>query len=119
VEHVKLQFVLKGFTEMQGFRVFAFEGIAADRTRSIFTVRANLALSRRYGIQLQELPLLCRAVLDRSSDGEEKRAFAYDEEDMRVHAATAAAKAIAAKQRKMPRKPVTERVGAAWRSPQR
>ena len=119
MENSKRQFVLRGFTEMRGFRVFAFERIATDWSRCMFTVRANLALSRRYGIQLQELPLLCRAVLERTLDGEEKRSFAYDEEDMRDHAATAAARADATKQRKQPRKPASERVGAAWRSPQR
>jgi hypothetical protein len=85
----------------------------------MFTVRANLALSRQYGIQLQELPLLCRAVLERTVDGEEKRSFAYDEEQMRVHAAIAAGRAEAARQRRAPRKPAAERLGAAWRSPQR
>ncbi len=61
-----MQFVLSGFTQEMGFRVFRFEGVAADRprTRTVFTVRAERALIRRYGIQIQELPLLCRGLLD-------------------------------------------------------
>lgn len=57
-----MQYILSGFTQDMGFRVFRFEGVAVDRprTRTVFTVRADLALIRRYGIQIQELPLLCR-----------------------------------------------------------
>ncbi len=86
-----MQFILNGFSELMGFRVFAFEGIAADRTRTPFTVRTDLALSRRYGIRLQELPLLCREVLERRDETEEKRAFTYTEEDMRLYASACAA----------------------------
>jgi hypothetical protein len=57
-----MQFVLTGFTQDLGCRVFAFDGIAVDRIRTAFTVRADMALIRRYGIQIQELPLLCRSV---------------------------------------------------------
>ena len=42
----KMQFVLTGFTQDLGCRVFAFEGIAVDRMRTPFTVRADLALIR-------------------------------------------------------------------------
>lgn len=112
-----MQFVLMGFSESRGFRVFIFEGIAPDRTRSPFTVKTDLALARQYGIRLQELPLLCRAVLERSYSGLEKRAFTYTEDDMRQHAGIAASREEALRKRKPPRKPVSERVGAAWRGP--
>ena len=119
MENPNMQFILKGFSQVREFRVFAFEGIASDRTRTPFTVRTDLALTRRYGIRMQELPLLCRAVLERCHEGEEKRAFAYTEEDMRLYADCAAAKERAAKHRKPPRRPPTENVGAAWRAPSR
>lgn len=112
-----MQFILTGFSEVAGFRVFAFEGIAADWTRTAFTVRTNLALTRRYGIRLQELPLLCRAVLE-CREGEVQRAFTFTEGDMRLHADRVAARGEAARQRKSPRQRPTSRVGAAWRSPQ-
>jgi len=51
-----MQFVLKGFSEDMGFRIFAFDGIAADRTHVKYTVKDDLALTRNYGIRLQELP---------------------------------------------------------------
>lgn len=51
-----MQFILTGFTPDTGFRVFAFQGIGTDRTRTDFTVRTDLSLIRRYGIRMQELP---------------------------------------------------------------
>ncbi len=114
-----MQFVLTGFTQDLGCRVFAFEGVAADRIRTAFTVRADLALIRRYGIQIQELPLLCRSVLERRDEGNEMQAFIFSEDEMRTWAtARAAAKDEAAHRRKPPRRPAPEGLGAAWRSPQ-
>lgn len=108
MERSKTQFILKGFSEELGFRIFAFEGIAADRTRSNFTVRTDLALSRHYGIRLQELPLLCRAILEERYEAASEQAFTYTEEDMSSFAARAAARDEAAKQRKAPRRPTPE-----------
>jgi hypothetical protein len=112
-----MQYILKGFTQDTGFRVFAFEGIAVDRTRTAFTVKADLALSRRYGIRMQELPLLCRSVLDRRDDSGETRALTFGEEEMCACEKDRAA-ATAAHKRKPPRQPSSQNAGAAWRSPQ-
>jgi hypothetical protein len=117
LESSKVQFILKGFSEIRGFRIFAFERIASDRTRDLFSVKADLTLIRRYGIRLQELPLLCRSVLERCDDSGEKRAFAFSEQDMRLHADGLAARAEAAKHKRPPRKPAIENLGAAWRVP--
>jgi hypothetical protein len=114
-----MQFILTGFTQDREFRVFAFEGIAADRVRTPFTVRADLALSRTYGIRLQELPLMCRAILEHREEGEEQSSLTFTEEAMRLHASNAiAARALAAQKKKAPRRPASETTGAAWRSPQ-
>ncbi len=114
-----MQFILTGFTQDREFRVFAFEGIAADRVRTAFTVRADLALSRTYGIRLQELPLMCRGILESREEGEEQSALTFTEEAMRLHASNCiAARALAAQKKKAPRRPATETNGAAWRSPQ-
>jgi hypothetical protein len=99
----KTRFVLSGFSQAVGIRIFAFEGIAADQTRTVFTVKADLALTRRYDIRLQELPLLCREVLDRRGESDENRTFTYGEEDMRLYATDrAAARAAVAQKRKAP-----------------
>jgi hypothetical protein len=123
-----MQFILTGFTQDREFRVFAFEGIAADRVRTPFTVRADLALSRTYGIRLQELPLMCRAILEHREEGPEEsqtqNALTFTEDAMRLHASNCiAARALAALKKKAPRRPATEAngaptTGAAWRAPQ-
>ena len=118
MENSKTQFVLRGFDQVLEFRVFTFEGIEADRSRSIFTVRADLALARSHRIPLQELPLLCKAVLERLHEGGDNRAFVFTEADMRLYADGVAARAEAMSQRKPPRRPHTDNVGAAWRNPQ-
>ncbi len=118
-----MQFILTGFTQDREFRVFAFEGIAADRVRTPFTVKADLALSRTYGIRLQELPLMCRGILEQREEGPEEgaveNALTFTEEAMRLHASNCiAARALAAQKKKAPRRPANESNGAAWRSPQ-
>jgi hypothetical protein len=64
----KSSFVLTGFTHDVGFRVFAFDCVENGRPRSRHTVRADLTLVRKYGIHIQELPLLCRRLLDTSEE---------------------------------------------------
>jgi hypothetical protein len=83
---LRMQFILTGFTQDMGFRVFAFEGTGEDRIRTKFTVRADLGLIRTYGIRLQELPLMCRGILERQPEGEETRALIFTENEMSVHA---------------------------------
>lgn len=114
-----MQFVLTGFTHELGIRVFSFEGIGDDRIRTRFTVRTDLALVRRYGIRLQELPLMCRGILERGNEDQENRALTFTEDQMRLFAQdSAAARDKAAQKRKPPRKPATENIGNAWRAPQ-
>ncbi len=87
----QMQFTMTGFTQDVGCRVFAYEGIGEDRARIKFTVRADLAMSRKYGIRLQELPLMCLGILERSMQADEAgcaapiptdRALSYTEEAM-------------------------------------
>jgi hypothetical protein len=113
------QYVLTGFTQDVGFRVFAFEGIGEDRLRTKFVVRAELSLAQKYGIRIQELPLMCRALLDRQAAGEEKHLIVFTEDEMALYARTSlAAREAAAQKRKPPRRPPSENIGAAWRAPQ-
>ncbi len=120
MENAKVQFVLKGFSEVTGCRIFAFECVAADRSRTDFTVKTDLALARRYGIRLQELPLLCKAILERKHEGEElgSHTLTYTEADMGLFADSAAARVEAAKNRKPARRPIAANLGTAWRVPQ-
>jgi hypothetical protein len=100
-----MSFVLTGFTHDQGFRVFAFDRIGADRVRTKCSVRADLALIRVYGIHIQELPLLCRDLLDRRADGDETQPLTFTEEEMRTNLRMRdAARAAAASKRRPPAK---------------
>lgn len=111
-----MQFLLTGFTHDRGFRVFLFEGISPDRIRAPFTVRADLALSRRYGIRLQDLPLICRSLLESMGEGEQQHAFTFTEDAMRLRANNMAAAQALATVKKTPRKKITENNGMAWRT---
>jgi hypothetical protein len=103
----KTHFILNGFSQVKEFRVFEFQSITVDSVRSSFTVRIDLALARKYGIRLQELPLLCRGVLDQCGGGEENRAFTYTEAQMRTYADNVAERVEAAKYKRPPRPPAT------------
>jgi hypothetical protein len=111
-----MRFILAGFTQDVGYRVFAFARIGDDAARTEYTVRADLALIRRYDIRVQELPLLCRALLERLEPADETRDLTFTEEDMCVHAKDCAAvRQAAALKKKPPHRPPTENAGAAWR----
>ena len=111
-----MSFILTGFRQDLGFRVFAFERNDAARGRMAFTVRADLGLIRRYDIRVQELPLLCRSLLERREATEDTRAMTFTEDEMRACAdSRTAAKAEAARKRKPPRWTGGDRPGTAWR----
>jgi hypothetical protein len=101
-----------------GFRVFEFEGVTDDRVRSEYTVRADLALIRRYAIQVQELPLLCRGLLERQGEAVAPHTLTFTEEHMRLHAdACAAVRRAAALKKKPPNRPPRDSSGSPWRNP--
>lgn len=111
-----MQFILTGFKQDSEFRVFAFARVEADRTKTEYTVRADLALSRKYLIPMQELPLLCRNLLAGLEDLGHSRAVTFSEEDMRLHAtACAVARQAARGKKKPPQRSAGGNLGAAWR----
>ena len=59
-----MTFVLSCFRTFGNVRQFYFEAVGADRSRLEVTVGVDLNLIRRYGITLQELPLLCWRLLE-------------------------------------------------------
>ena len=107
-----MQYILTEFTHDIGFRVFAFEGIGKDRVRIKFTVRADLSLISRYGIRVQELPLLCLRILERRGEDEEQRNFTYTEADMRLNADLCLLQAAAVQQKKLRRSPPSQNLRA-------
>ena len=114
-----MQFTLTGFTQDTGCRVFTFEGIGADKIRVGFVVRTDLALSRKYGIRLQELPLLCQRLLERRDEGEKARTFTFTEADMLVHANSCAAERESRQHKKLLHKPPSNKpTGTVWPAPE-
>jgi len=114
-----MQFVLTGFSHTAGFRVFAFEGIAADRKRTNFSVSADIALSRRHGIRVQELPLLCLRFLEQHDTSDEQRDLTFAEEHMRAYADNCTAEREAAQRRRAPRRPPgNAATRSEWQLPQ-
>lgn len=112
-----MQFTLKGFTQDSAFRVFEFDCMLPSQPRTQFTVRADLNLVRLHGIRVQELPLLCRSVLETREASDEARAFTFTEEKMISYVkGCAAAKEIAAQKKKSSAKSMDENVDVAWRS---
>jgi hypothetical protein len=112
----KISFHLTGFTQHGEFRVFTFENAGVKSARTEFSVRANISLIRKYAIQIQELPLLCRGLLERPADVEGTNAFTFTEEQMATHATNAAtARREAASRRKPVRRPTNTNLGSAWR----
>ncbi len=111
-----MTFVLNGFSQDGEFRVFSFQGIAADHARTTFRVRIHLALSRQYGIRIQDLPILCKALLERSGEPPSSRNTTFTERLMSEYAARAAARSSAS-QAAAHRKSSAVKLGAAWRTP--
>lgn len=111
---VPMQFIMTGFTQEDGFRVFAFERIGEDRVWTKYTVRANLALTRRYSIAMQDLPLMCRSLLERGELVEDHNAIVFTEAEMILHAEQrAAVRQAAALRKKPPRRPPSANLGDA------
>jgi len=102
-EEANMQYALTGFTSDMGFRVYDFDVIDDHRVRTAYTVRADMALVRQYGISLQELPLLCRGVLEqRILINDREHTFTYTQAEMCIHSD---ARTVAAKKLKAARKP--------------
>ena len=104
----KVQFIVTGFRQNMQFRMFTFERVDGDYTRSAYTVSADTALVRKHGITVQELPLLCLQLLERSEQlepgpdqpNDDKRTVTFTEEDMLSYAKELASAREASRQRR-------------------
>jgi hypothetical protein len=117
-EGAKLQFLLTGFTQAAGIRIYAFEG-RSDATRIGYTVEVDLALIPEYGIRIQDLPLLCRELLQQRVQPDESSACVFTEQRMRSHAEKLAmAREEAEQRKKQPRHLASaQAAGIGWRPP--
>jgi len=99
----KAQFFLTGFAQAAGIRTYAFQR-RIDARRIDCTVEVDLALIPGYGIRIQELPLLCRELLQQQTQPDEISAVVFTEQRMRSHAEKLAAARQEAEDKKKQRK---------------
>jgi uncharacterized protein (DUF2235 family) len=85
-EDARHQFLLTGYTQSAGIRIYAFER-TEDARRVGYTVEVDLALIPGYGIRIQDLPLLCRELLQQGDEPHEIGPLIFTEQRMRSHAA--------------------------------
>jgi hypothetical protein len=95
-----MEFMLTGFRQDNNVRRYTFQGVDADRKRSEFTVGVDLSLVRKHRIPMQELPLLCRGVLQAGLLQEAVAPLMYTEKDMLGYTVKRAAEQEVAEQKK-------------------
>jgi hypothetical protein len=110
----KRQFLLSGFTQTASIRIYAFEG-RLDAARVDCTVEVDLALIPRYGIRIQDLPLLCRGLLQQGGWPDEMHAVVFTEQQMRSHVETLAMARVEAEHKKKPRHLASADAATDWR----
>ena len=111
----KRQFLLTGFTQAAGIRIYAFEG-RVDAKRIDYTVEVDLALIPGYGIRIQDLPLLCHELLQQRIQPDEISAVVFTEQRMRSHAdKLATAREEAEHKKKQPRHLARVDAETGWR----
>lgn len=108
-----MSFTLAGFDECEGLRRFSFERIAGNMKTTV-VVRADLSLTRKHDIRLQELPLICARLLQGLGTDTPPGPITLTEEHM--IAIQTEARAASEKRRKSPRRP-HRGPGRVWPSP--
>ena len=114
-EAAKTLFLLTGFTQAAGIRIYAFEG-RIDARRIDYTVEVDLALIPGYGIRIQDLPLLCRELLQQRAQPDEISSVVFTEQQMRSYAEKLAVARDEAEHRKEQARPFASAdVETGWR----
>ncbi len=125
-----MEFSMTGFTQEHGIRRYIFKAASVDQKFREFAVDADVTVARKYGIALQELPLLCRRLLESDAAGQisrmegdasmqDARVLTFSEELMRQHADRCADLERALQERRRShRRPNTARLGEHWRGRQ-
>jgi hypothetical protein len=117
-DQIATQLVLTGFNQTAGIRIYAFEAVG-KRGRLVCTVEVDLALIARYGIRIQDLPLLCTELVHKQPEPGLISTLTFTELDMRGQAEKRAIAREEAERKKPTRHAPSTNVGASWRSPSR
>jgi|SRR5579871_2461317 len=100
------ELILTGFRQANGIRSYMYQCQHEDGSSSEFTVDAEVNLLQKHGIGLQELPLLCRRVLEKQNSDVLLRTVTFTEDLMKEQAdQRTALKQAAQNKRKPHRKP--------------
>ena len=110
-----MEYVFVGFRQTDAVRHYGFQGIAEDRSRSVYTVGVDTTLLRKYSIALQDVALICRRFLEEREGEDARHAVMLTEAHMRLFAENRAAVAASTAKRRQHRPPVSNKVGQAWR----
>ena len=111
-----MKFIFTGFRQTGSIRQYAFDGVEEGRTRTAFSVEADLTLLRKHAIAVQELPLLCVRLLEQLEESEGPHSLVFTEQDMLGFANDRAAAQEAARQRRRIHRAPPHRAGQAWRA---
>jgi len=118
-EGAKRQFFLTGFTQAAAIRIYAFD-CRVDALRIGYTVEVDLALISGFGIRIQDLPLLCRELLQQRAQLDEICTVVFTEQRMRSHAEKlAVAREEAEHKKKQPRHLPRSDAETDWQPPLR
>jgi hypothetical protein len=79
-------FAFTGFSQQGSDRVFSFELLPRIAGNVAYQVTADVTLARKYHITLQELPILCRTILEGKIPTDGSHLVTYSAEDMLAHA---------------------------------
>lgn len=81
-----MEYVLTNFRQLLNIRRFHFSGTTESRERLEFIVGVDLTSARKYGIAVQELPLLCRRFLEQRNDSGQPRGVNFTDAQMADYA---------------------------------
>jgi len=110
-----VNFVFTGFHQNDSVRQYVFQSVT--RPNEKFTVGADLNLVRKHKIPLQELPLLCRRLLEAKDEPQESPGLVFTEQEMLGYVEKRARVAHDAElKRRRFRVAASPRIGEAWRS---
>jgi hypothetical protein len=112
-----MDFVLAGFEEGDGVRKYHFDCVATNRSKRAISVFADVTLARKHEIRVQELPLLCRRLLQSMEPGSLAATITLTEDHM-IAVQQVARAAAEKKPHKPPRRP-SARAGQQWRNTHR
>jgi hypothetical protein len=117
-EEAKFQFLLTGFTQNAGIRKYSFDGRVETRKVG-YTVDVELALLPVYGIRIQDLPLMCRELLQQRPQPDEVTAHVFTEQRMRSHAEKITLAREEAERKKKSKRAESEAAQSSYQAPLR